>query len=498
MAKRQKECAMRHLIKRPIGAGLDNDPHDVRLVRGVLKGLKGDEIIPEKLSGFIDDDLDTDIRTFQQTAGLTEDGRLNPNGETERNLISRITGEGIDIAAPEDAVLRQSVGDGGENNPEDVVTVKRVLGTTGHLKYDRTASPPPFIDAKTVAALTDFQNETNLLPDGRTDPDGETLAALRKLLEENPDGRSSAEAQVALGPALIPLFLFLARAAPHILNAARQTPAIIAANESAKKLAEQDRKRRSRADGRSEFRGHPPQGTRTENIPLDPDEFGDGREEFPSEPPGKNDGKLEGRPTDPAPVTPETFPLPENPENLVQIFPGGSAKPEIPFIIERKGDEPVRALNAAFARLFEKLGKRYGIVHVGGSRDADGNEIPETHLKNKDTGGLKGGSFPDITFEIPGLKFTIRFYVNTADHLVDGVTLSTRERKAAERILINMEDYAALLTIPKPGADETIDMEAFGKRLESIVKDLKDFADGKIDPKTFERWIKTTEKPPLK
>jgi hypothetical protein len=488
---------MRHLINRPIGAGLENDPDDIRIVRGTLKALKGDEIVPEKLSGFIDDDLDADIRNFQQRSGLTEDGRLEPTGETERNLISRITGEGMDRAAAGDTVLSRSVGDGGENDAADVVAMKRALGTLGYLKYDRTAPPPPFIDAKTVAALTDLQRDAKLLTDGRADPNGKTIAAIGELLEEKSDSEAPDETQVALGPGLIPLSMFFARAAPHVI---RQVPPIVALNEATKKLTENERSRGNAQDGESDFTAHPSGGTKLEHIPPNPGEFGGGKTEFPPEDPDKNDGKHEGRPTDPIRSDSTVFPLPENPENLIQVFPGNVEKPELPIIIERRGSEPVRAFNERIKRAFETLGNELSIkiIHIGGSRDADGNEIPEIHFKNKETGGLKGGSFPDISLEFRASKRTIRIHINTMDILVDGVTPSAREQRAAERLSINMEDYATLIEIQKPGANETVDFDALIERYKEPLQNMIDFAEGKIDRAAFIRRIQSTEKLPTK
>lgn len=490
---------MQHLINRPIGAGLENDPDDIRLVRGTLKALNGEKIIPENLSGFIDDDLDADIRNFQQKSGLTEDGRLAPEGETERNLISRITGQGIDVAAPRDATLRRSVGDGGENDPADVAAVKRALGTLGYLKYDRTAPPSPFIDTKTVAALTEFQNDTKLLPDGRADPEGPTIESLRELLGENPDGPASDETQVALGPALIPLFLLLARAAPHAVKLARGAPAIGAVVDAGNKTAENNRKRGGERDEESNFTGDRSEGTKLEHIPPDPNRFGGGRTEFPSKGPDGSENKQEGRPTDPVTDIPAGFPMPKNPENLVEIFPGNTDMPELPLIIERKGNETTRSFNAKLVRGLEAIAKKNGlqVEHIGGSRDADGREVPETHLKNRDTGGLKGGSFADITLLASG-KRKFRILINTTDTRADGTTLSTRENEAAVTMLYNMEDNALLFTIAKARANETIDFDVLEDMLDPVVKLWKNVADGELDRDVVKQWIKFHEKLPTK
>lgn len=489
---------MRDLIKRPIGAGLDNDPDDIRIVRGTLKAVNGDEIDPETLSGFIDDDLDTDIRDFQQNAGLIEDGRLTPGGETERNLISRITGEGTDVATHADTVLQASVGEGGENDAADVIAAKRALGTLGYLKYDRTAPPSPFIDAQTVAALTKFQNDTKLFPDGRANPDGGTIEALRELLEEKSNRPGSDETEVAVGPALIPLFMLLARTAPHLAKFARGAAAAGAVGNAARQAGDQTLQRPGEADTEQNFRGDRSEGIKLEHIPPDPSQFGSGTE-FPAEDPEGYDGKHEGQPTEPFTHIPAGFPIPDNPEDLVTLLPGNTDQPQLPLLIERRGKESTRAFNAGVTRAFEAVGKKIGlkIKHIGGSRDPDGREIPETHFKNRDTGGLKGGSFSDMTFLISG-KQDILVVVNTVDTRADGMTPTTREENNAIKLDYNMKANAVLITLPKAGPDQTIDFAEFERRTLPIFKDVKKIADGKSARDALGRRIKLHEKLPTK
>lgn len=490
---------MRHLINRPIGAGLDNDPDDIRIVRGTLKAVNGDEIAPETLSGFIDDDLDTDIRDFQQNAGLVEDGKLTPGGETERNLISRITGEGIDVATRADTVLRESVGDGGENDAADVIAAKRALGTLGYLKYDRTAPPSPFIDAKTVAALIEFQNDTKLFPDGRADPDGETIETLREALEEKSNRAGSDETEVALGPALIPLLMLLARTAPHLAKFARGAAAAGTVGNAARQAGNKTLQRRGEADAEQDFRGDRPEGSKVENIPPDPSRFGGGRTEFPAGDPDGNDGKQEGRPAEPITHIPAGFPIPDNPEDLVTLLPGNTDQPSLPLFIERKGKESTRVFNADVTRTFEAVGRNIGlqIKHIGGSRDPDGREIPETHFKNRDTGGLKGGSFSDMTFLISG-KVDILVVVNTVDTRADGMTPTTREENGAIRLDYNMAANAILITLPKARSGQTIDFKAFESRIVPVFKDLKKIADGMSARNVLGRRIRLHDKLPTK
>lgn len=495
---------MRHLINRPIGPGLDNDPDDIRIVRGTLRAMKGEDINPETLSGFIDDDLDADIRHFQQDAGLVEDGKLSPDGETERNLISRITGDSIDVAAREDAVLQQSVGDGGENDPADVVAAKRALGTLGYLKYDRTAAPSPFIDSDTVAALTEFQNDTKLFPDGRADPDGKTIEALREALGEVPDRSAPGETKVAVGPLMVPLLLTLVRTAPHLAKFARGAAAVGASSNAARQAGQKTRERQGDQrdpDEGSDFARARPESSKVENIPPNPNRYGGGRTEFPPEDPDGNDGKLEGRPAEPIIDIPAGFPIPDSPEDLVEILPGNTDKIELPIFIERRGKESTRAYNADVTRLFESAGKQNGlqVQHIGGSRDANGREVPETHFKNRDTGGLKGGSFADMSFWVwvPG-KGKIEIHINTADTRADGMTLTTREKTAAIRLLYNMKKNALLITIAKAGPNETIDLDAMEKLIDPVMKGIKDAAENGFDRDTVERWIDIHQKLPTK
>ena len=121
----------------------------------------------------------------------------------------------------------------------------------------------------------------------------------------------------------------------------------------------------------------------------------------------------------------------------------------------------------------------------------------ETHLKNRDTGGRKGGNFIDITFITSGLR-KIRIFINTVDTHADGKTLSAREERAAQQILINKEEDAILITIPKPGANETVDIDALEDLIEPLIRKLKDLSDGELDPGSVDQWIKLLEKLPTK
>ncbi|MPY71774.1 MAG: hypothetical protein GEU92_17020 [Alphaproteobacteria bacterium] len=215
-----------------VGAGdLDNRPEDVIATKRMLRDMGLYKPRPEGLGDDIDAEFDAALRRFQKERGLIEDGTLLPGGETERNLVAARSGEGLDPGpSPEQIRPRGSVGEGGENDPEAVAVAKRAFGALGRYPYDRTRPPPPYIDAKLVDAIRGLQHETGLHPDGRIDPDGKTVDALRRAVATQrtrqktlPNGKRlrPGETQVAVAPLLLaavpPLLGIMARtAAPHL------------------------------------------------------------------------------------------------------------------------------------------------------------------------------------------------------------------------------------------------------------------------------------------
>jgi peptidoglycan hydrolase-like protein with peptidoglycan-binding domain len=198
-----------------VGAGdLDNRPEDVIATKRMLREVGLYKPRPEGLGDDIDAEFDAALRRFQKERGLVEDGTLLPGGETERNLVAARSGEGSDPGpSPEEIRPRGSVGEGGENEPEAVALIKRAFGALGRYPYDRTRPPPPYIDAKLVDAIRDLQHESGLHPDGRIDPEGKTVEALRRAVATQrtrqktlPNGKRlrPGETQVAVAPQLRP------------------------------------------------------------------------------------------------------------------------------------------------------------------------------------------------------------------------------------------------------------------------------------------------------
>jgi peptidoglycan hydrolase-like protein with peptidoglycan-binding domain len=76
-----------------------------------------------------------------------------------------------------------TVGNGFENEPRDVETVKRALGGLGYLPEDPFDRPSGFIEESTTKAVRRFQDDNRLTADGWLGPKGETEAALQQAVD---------------------------------------------------------------------------------------------------------------------------------------------------------------------------------------------------------------------------------------------------------------------------------------------------------------------------
>lgn len=104
-------------------------------------------------------------------------GRLPSGGETGRPL-SDIAGDPF--------VLSAAVGGKGANanHPTDVAKVETMLGKTGHLDLGAAGGPTGYYGARLKQGVERFQKEKGLTVDGRLEPDGETIRALRDTLAD--------------------------------------------------------------------------------------------------------------------------------------------------------------------------------------------------------------------------------------------------------------------------------------------------------------------------
>lgn len=76
------------LLRAPVGNNLENRPEDVENVKRNF-AAEGRYKRPVE-NGYIDQDLDDAIYSFQRDNNLKIDGRMNPGGETEATLVGKL------------------------------------------------------------------------------------------------------------------------------------------------------------------------------------------------------------------------------------------------------------------------------------------------------------------------------------------------------------------------------------------------------------------------
>lgn len=168
----------------PVGNGRVNAPGDVRAVKHAFAALGRYSPPDSGIDGYIDRPLRDAVTRYQQDRHLKPDGWLAPGGETARNLALDLGGDpgGGGAAAPAapagPLALKDAVGDGRANRPDDVVAVKTALAGLGRYGTDRTRAPNPFLDRPLIGAVSAFQKEAGLKQDGWLAPGGETERAL--------------------------------------------------------------------------------------------------------------------------------------------------------------------------------------------------------------------------------------------------------------------------------------------------------------------------------
>jgi len=470
-----KDPFMFHLIDGPVGPGEENDPDNLRILRAGLNTLGNRYRDPDEFPPLITREFEDATRAFQADHGLSQDGRWMPGGESERNLVARLTGDGFDRVSRSEVRLRGSIGNGGENRREDVVTGKRVFVALGQSGYDRTRPPSPFVDTALVDAIRDFQRRYGLPVTGLIDLDSDELKELGFEVEKL-ENKFREEFQVAVLPivALGMAGLFLGMSAAGVHRAIKE-------GDSRAKRAYEDATRninnrfpQGLGSGFTIMK-HPGDGS-LPNIPPDPNKFG-GNRKPDQEPPRviEKDPLIIPIPDNDIPLT-TGFPIPDSAIDFVEVFPADEEAFSIK-ILERRGSERTEALNTRVARVIEKVAKKCGIEvkHVGGAYDEWGKRLGETHLKNKKTKGLKGGNFLDITIKIGKGEHAPRLHVNTTDTRADRITPSGRELKAAARILNNKKDRDYLVLVQKLKEDETLDE----KELEELIKRILETMEGR-------------------
>lgn len=451
-----------------VGAGdLDNRPEDVVATKRLLRDMGLYQPRPEGLGDDIDAGFDAALRRFQKERGLVEDGTLLPGGETERNLVAARSGEGLDPGpSPGEIRPRGTVGEGGENDPETVAMVKRAFGALGRYPYDRTRPPPPYIDAKLVDAIRDLQHESGIHPDGRIDPEGKTVDALRRAVATQharqktlPNGKRlrPGETQVAVAPVLAaavpPLLGLMARAAPHLARgggAAAGAAAGQAAIEAGKTQ-----------ESKSEIMQNPP--------PSSP----------PPYPAHQRNPKhnINVSPADGPKMPDRTETLigtPVQPIKLIyQALDDDEFRRQI-MIVERAGGERTRKLNDLVGKLGVEIGGKLGreLTMSHGGYHKDGNYQSEYWLKPQwpladPSKPLANGSWLDVVLTLDDGKSKI--LINTVDIYRKDGRLKPREERQRVKVMINKNENEIFITIPKPHGE--VNLEEYVKQFEPALKD---------------------------
>lgn len=168
---------------------------------------------------------------------------------------------------------------------------------------------------------------------------------------------------------------------------------------------------------------------------------------------------------------------------LIEVFPDQSEEFNVPQILENsRGNEKTQELNTDYAGVGTEVANEDGlsVKHTGGAYNSKGEYLRELYLRNRETDGRKGSSRPDITFTSE--KTDRRLFINTTDSRADGITLTTRERNGAIRIIVNGASGDILVTTPKPGEGQAIDLKALKEFLRPLLHEI-DKPKPDIDPR---------------
>lgn len=173
----------------------DNDPEEVIKAANAADDLTRQRK-PERTVNALDEDEAFDsIRSFQRSRNLTVDGIVNPKGPTAQRMAAEKHGIAERANRPAfvevfgrgaRAPLWGSVGRGGQNLRGDVQVAKAALTLTGQ----KVSTPDPVPGSNedlaggeaAGAALTRFQRQHGLKPDGVMTPFGETHDMLNTIL----------------------------------------------------------------------------------------------------------------------------------------------------------------------------------------------------------------------------------------------------------------------------------------------------------------------------
>lgn len=461
-------------LRGEVGRDRDNDTADVLAAKHALARL-GYYTAPDYgFDGYSDRPFEDGLRAYQAERGLRQDGWAAPGGETHRNIELDLSGEkrpfGHDL--PRDARFTGSVGVNADNERSDVQLAQRLLGALGLYRYDRTAEPHGFMDDAVEEAIFKAQRQRGLPETGRLEPDeGHHILLLSdppKVARLGPDGQYIIEGVIDHRPLLSD-------------TAGRRSLLIPAAHATTVGSSAADR---PEEEGSNPGPGVPPAPTQpmprtSVRVPLSVILGGAfpflqrqllGVDDAP--PPGEGwtppeqhqlPGGRQGPIGNPVIVDPKPEILrpalgeAEVPDRRQLPGPVADIRDQLAdlFLESRRGgtinrDQTDLLIEAALEVAAEE-GMEGRLKHTHGGRNESGVGMPEYHVHNRDTGGLKGGSFADTTFgDTAGPN---RFHGDIASTKKDG-SLTKAEQRRDERFRYNMNQSDHVATIAKSTKDK--------------------------------------------
>ena len=155
---------MTYSITDSVGQGGVNHAVDVRTVYTLFNKILS---TPLTLGDQVSVELIQAITTFQQSFISHPDGRIDPGGRTWRELLAAVD-------KPEATEISASVGEGGQNLPQDVQLVYTLFNKI----LSRPLAVSDQVSEELLQAIKDLQKTFLSHPDGRIDPGGSTWKRL--------------------------------------------------------------------------------------------------------------------------------------------------------------------------------------------------------------------------------------------------------------------------------------------------------------------------------
>lgn len=373
-------------------------------------------------------------------------------------------------ADPEPDRIDAPVGRNATNRRLDVAKVETLLAKRGYLDLKPTDGATGYFGGRALEAVEKFQRDSGLAVDGRLDPDGPTLTALRAPVAGNPAKALAAPASPQGAKTGVQK---TAAAAPALLLG---LPLLGAAAAEAGKRAQQWWDRPANDDGRqgdatSAANPRLP-GGKTPPLPgyaPAPDHGPD----ILADPPA---GKKQPDPGLVPPTIPKNWPgfTPEQRKAIVEVFPDEARALLAAIILESRGTPKTqRQVDFGIKTIYDWLKEESfeGVKHTGGGHHPDsGRYRKEQVVKRPGERGLTGSARPDGTLraQLDRQEFVID--LQHQDVLIDGVTPSKREREARDRLIRNRTIDEALHALVEIGKQKTLSEEEWQGYAERMIR----------------------------